>query len=622
MRSFIEQHILPQVVKPSQYIGDEWNIIRKNWDSCSVKTAFLFPDLYEVGMSHLGLRILYHVVNEREDFLMERSFAPMIDMEQLMREKGIPLFSLESYRPLNSFDILGFTLQYEMSYTNIINMLDLAGLPLRSRDRVKDSPLVMAGGPCALNPEPLAEFIDFFVIGEGEEVILEILDLIKKEKQEHGSLDKERFLQNVEKISGVYVPRFYAPVFDPAGKLSRMEKVREDAPDVVEKRVIKDFSQASFPTRTLVPNTEIIHDRIMLEVLRGCSRGCRFCQAGVIYRPAREREMGRLLDQAEELVGATGYDEIALVSLSSADYTCVEPLIEELTKRFKDKGVGVSLPSLRVDAFSVNLARKVQAVRKSGLTFAPEAGSQRLRDVINKGVTEENILDTVQAAFSQGWTSVKLYFMIGLPTETFEDLDGMVDLTAKILVAGRKMKPPEVRKPVKITVSVSSFVPKAHTPFQWEGQESQESLREKQLYLKERFRKMKNVTFNYHEVETSFLEAAFARGDRRLGDVLEKAWSLGCKFDGWSEHFKYSAWLTAFQSCRLDPEFFANHPFDLKDVLPWERISCGVSLKWLAEEYALSREGKRTPDCRSTPCHGCGVCTRLKVRPEIKGGVS
>ncbi|MGI6630774.1 MAG: TIGR03960 family B12-binding radical SAM protein [Bacillota bacterium] len=622
MQEFIEQYILPKVTKPSQYIGDEWNMVKKDWNRCQVKTAFLFPDLYEVGMSHLGLRILYHIVNQRPEFLMERAFAPMVDMEELMRENHIPLFSLESYRPLKEFDILGFTLQYEMSYTNILNMLDLSELPLRAKDRGNNFPIIIAGGPCAFNPEPLADFIDLFAVGEGEEVLLELLDLYQREKREKNSFHKESFLKKAAvKIKGIYVPRFYRPVYREDGIIQKIQRTEDEVPEIVSKRVIKNFSEAEFPEKTLVPHTEAIHDRVMLEVLRGCSRGCRFCQAGVIYRPVRERTVDKLIEQAEVLVDSTGYDEIALTSLSSADYTCIEPLINELMHRFKKKKIGVSLPSLRVDAFSVGLAREVQQVRKSGLTFAPEAGTQRLRDVINKGVTEENIMDTVRAAFAQGWTSIKLYFMIGLPTETYEDLDGIVDLVGKILAVGRKAKPQEVKKPISVTVSVSSFVPKAHTAFQWEGQEERNILREKQIYLKEKFRKMKQVTFNYHDVEVSFLEAAFARGDRRLGDVLEKAWSLGCKFDGWSEHFKYQAWMDAFHACGLEPEFFANRKFDLDEVLPWDHLSSGVTKKWLKKEYQRAKEGQRTLDCRGNPCHGCGVCPDLGLRPEITEGM-
>lgn len=621
MREFIEQQILPKVTKPSQYIGNEWNVVKKDWEKCDVKSAFLFPDVYEIGMSHLGLRILYHVVNQRESYLMERSFAPMADMEELMRANNVPLFSWESYHPLKEFDILGFTLQYEMSYTNILNMLDLAGLPLRTKDRGNEFPLIMAGGPCAYNPEPLADFIDFFVIGEGEEVILEILDLIKKVKNKKGDFDKDIFLKAAAQIKGIYVPEFYQPSYLESGTLREIKPIEENVPETIYKRVIEKFSEAEFPENTLVPNTEAIHDRVMLEILRGCSRGCRFCQAGVIYRPVRERNMEKLLSQAEALINSTGYDEIALTSLSSLDYTCIEPLIKELLNRFKEKKIGVSLPSLRVDAFSVDLAKEVQQVRKSGLTFAPEAGTQRLRDVINKGVTEENIMETVAAAFSQGWTSIKLYFMIGLPSETYEDLDGIVNLAGKILSIGRKVKPHWVKKPISVTVSASSFVPKAHTPFQWEGQEEKDSLREKQFYLKDKIRSLKGVTFNYHDVELSFLEAAFARGDRRLCDVLEKAWSLGCKFDGWSEHFKYDLWMDAFHEMGLEPEFFANRKFDLDELLPWDHISSGVSKKWLLKEYKTAIEGSRTLDCRGNDCHGCGVCPHFDIWPELTEGM-
>jgi len=617
MRKNIEQNLLPHVTKPSQYIGNEWNAVNKDWGRCRVKMAFLFPDLYEIGMSHLGLRILYHVVNSEEKFLMERVFAPMTDMEELMRKHKIPLFSLESYNPVANFDILGFTLQYEMSYTNIINMLDLAGLPVRAEDRGEEFPLVMAGGPCAFNPEPLTDFIDFFVLGEGEEVILEVLELINEIKSAPQPLGKKKVLKRLAQIKGIYVPGFYTPVYDDEGRIKEIKPLADDIPPVIYKRVVNNFSEAEFPPETFVPHTEAIHDRVMLEVLRGCSRGCRFCQAGVIYRPVRERKMDKLLAQAEDLINSTGYDEIALTSLSTADYTCVKPLINALIQKFGEKGVGVSLPSLRVDAFSVGLAQQVQQIRKSGLTFAPEAGTQRLRDVINKGVTEENVLDTVSAAFSQGWTSIKLYFMIGLPTETYEDLDGIIDLAGKVLSLGRKQKPPGVRRPVSITVSVSSFVPKAHTPFQWVGQVPRVELKEKQRYLKAKIKKLKGISLNYHDAEVSFLEAAFARGNRKLGKVLERAWQLGCKFDSWTEHFKYQSWLEAFKSCGLDPEFFANRTFGLDEALPWDHISSGVTKEWLLKEFCLAYQGHKTGDCRTVSCYSCGVCQILKTKPEI-----
>lgn len=616
MRDFLEDQVLPKVGKPSRYTGNEWNAVCKDWSQTDLKMAFCFPDVYEVGMSHLGTRILYHIVNARPDALMERVFAPWVDMEAQLRQHGLPLFSLESGKPLTDFDLIGFTLQYEMSFTNILNMLDLAQIPLNSAERGEDVPLVAAGGPCAFNPEPLSRFIDFFVIGEGEEVLNEVLDVVKEWKNEKPD-GRDGLLVRLTQVPGIYVPAFYSVEYRADGGIAAVRPNRPGVPEVVTKRVITDFDQAAFPTKPIVPNTEIVHDRMMLEVLRGCSRGCRFCQAGMLYRPVREKRPETLHRQAVELAKNTGYNEIALTSLSSSDYTCINPLISTLLNEFDGQGVGLSLPSLRVDSFSVGLAEKIQQVRKTGLTFAPEAGTQRLRDVINKGVTEENLIEAVSSAFKHGWTTVKLYFMIGLPTETDEDLDGIARLAAGVVKTADEMGVGRKGKGLKVTVSASSFVPKAGTPFQWEPQDSLETLREKQDYLRARIRNRK-ITFNWHDAEVSIIEGAFARGDRRLAAVLEQAWYLGCKFDGWTEHFHYDRWLKAFSAEGYTPADFAQRRFAYEDTLPWDHIRSGVAKEYLIREHKQALAGAITPDCRFAPCHGCELCQNLGVKVDLK----
>jgi radical SAM family uncharacterized protein len=613
IRDIVETRILPKVMKPSRYLGNEWNAEHKDWDKAKVRMAFAFPDVYEVGMSHLGTRILYHLVNDLEDCLLERVFAPWVDMESEMRKHNVPLFSLESYTPLSKFDILGFTLQYEMSFTNILNMLDLAGIPLLSSERDATFPLVIAGGPCAYNPEPLADFVDIFLIGEGEEQLPEFLDLIKLAKAK--ALTKQEILERAVQIGGVYVPALYKVEYKTDGRISSIEPIKPGVPKKISKRIVKDLDKAFFPDKSIVPYMEIVHDRVMLEVLRGCSRGCRFCQAGMLYRPVRERKPETLLQQAKGHLSSTGYNEISLTSLSTGDYTCIQPVVKSLVEDYQDKGVGISLPSLRIDSFDVGLAEEVQKVRKTGLTFAPEAGTQRLRDVINKNVTEEDLLKTTEAAFSKGWSGVKLYFMIGLPTEEQADLDGIVELAKKVADAGTRAG----RRNLTITVSTSSFVPKPHTPFQWEPQEPTASLRAKQEYLKSKLRD-RRIKYSYHHSETSFLEAVFAKGDRRLGKVLELAFKKGCKFDGWSEHFKYSGWVEALQEVGLDPHFYANRAIDYDEILPWEHIDSGVSKNFLAQEHHKAIKGITTQDCRFQDCFACGVCPELDVAIQLKGG--
>lgn len=614
MMELLDQ-ILPLVQKPARYAGGEWNAVRKDWDSVALKMAFAFPDVYEVGMSHLGLQILYSIVNGRHDALMERVFAPWPDMEEKLREHGLALFTLESRRPVRDFDIVAFTLQYEMSFSNILYMLDLAGIPLRSGQRSDEHPLVIAGGPCAFNPEPLAGFIDLFVIGEGEEAIHDFLDVFLKGRSR--GLSRREFLLEAARVPGIYVPSLYRVEFREDGRFLKISPAAEGVPEKVTKRVVRDMDKAPFPARPLVPSTEIVHDRIMVEVLRGCTRGCRFCQAGVLYRPVREKKPETVLRQAAELVKNTGYDEISLTSLSTSDYTPVRRVISALMDEHARRGVGVSLPSLRADNFSVELAKQVQRVRRSSLTFAPEAGTQRLRDVINKGVTEKDLLETTGAAFREGWQAVKLYFMIGLPTETDEDLEGIARLAKEVHALGRKAGVPRGR--LRVTVSASSFVPKAHTAFQWEPQDTLTELKRKQAFLSERLRE-RGIVFNYHDAGVSFMEAAFARGDRRLGEVLAKAFELGCKFDGWSEHFDFTRWQEAFRLAGLSPEDYAYKRYEYNDPLPWDHIEAGVSKRYLACEHQQALAGRTTADCRTGSCPGCGLCPSLEIDPVYAGG--
>ncbi|MBP2653290.1 MAG: rimO 1 [Firmicutes bacterium] len=605
----LDPSFMGKVIKPGRYTGNELNIVRKDPATTLASFALAFPDVYDVGMSNLGLKILYHILNQMSDVAAERVYAPWVDMELVMRQEGIPLYTLENMRPLAEFDVVGFTLQYELSYTNILNMLDLADIPLLASQRSAQHSLVIAGGPCAFNAEPLADFVDFFVLGDGEETIKDVAHAVIEWKRSGKAGGKAEILARVAAIEGVYVPAFYDPIYHADGRMAAVTANHPAAKTPVNKRIVRDLDGAEYPNKPVVPYLDVIHDRVMLELFRGCTRGCRFCQAGVIYRPVRERQPQTLLKLAQELVDNTGYDEISLTSLSSADYSCLNNLVESLIERFKNQGVSVSLPSLRVDSFSIKLAQEVQKVRKSGLTFAPEAGTQRLRDVINKGVTEKNLEEAVGAAFQAGWSTVKLYFMIGLPTETDDDVRGIADIAYKVLDLYKTIKG---RRGAKVTVSVSSFVPKPHTAFQWYAQNDMVEIERKQQLLRSLLRD-RNISFNWHDVKVSFLEGVFARGDRRLGKVLLSAWQQGAKFDGWSEHFRFDVWQEAFRQSGIDPAFYALRDREHNEVLPWDHLSSGVDKEFLLQEYRAALAGGLTVDCRRGMCGDCGVCSGLGV---------
>ncbi len=591
--------ILGTVEKPARYTGGEWNMVTKQ--SADVHVALCFPDVYEIGMSHLGSRILYHTLNAREEIFCERVFAPWTDMEQALKDNGLPLFSLETRRPLNTFHIIGFSLLYEMCYTNILMMLERSGIPFRAADRGEEYPLILCGGPCACNSEPLADFMDAVLLGDGEELFLEVVDSYRAAK-ERGE-NKREILKQLAQIPGVYVPSFYEPRYE-GEAFVELIKTEPAAPDTVTRRVVRNLDAVPYVGKPIVPNLGIVHDRVSLELFRGCTRGCRFCQAGYIYRPVRERSKERLVEMAHELIESTGYDEISLLSLSSSDYSCIHQLVPELLDTMEAQRVSVSLPSLRIDTFIKEDLERMQEVRKGGLTFAPEAGTQRMRDVINKGVTEADLLRAVRDAFDAGWTGIKLYFMIGLPTETDEDILGIADLARKVSAAFYELPKEKRGKGLRLTVSASSFVPKPFTPFQWVAQDTMEELKRKQMLLKNAMKGIRGAEFNYHDSTISALEAVFSRGDRRLSCVLEEAYRRGCRFDSWAEHFKPIAWQEAFEACGLSPADYANRERPLDEPLPWQHMDMLVETSYLKKEYEQALEAACTKDCRRG-CTGC-----------------
>ena len=603
-----------RVEKPAAYMGGELHSYDKEEESVDLNFGFCFPDTYEIGMSYLGLQIIYHVLNERENIFCQRFFAPAVDMERLMREKDLPLFSIEKKQPAREMDILGFTLQYELSFTNILNMLDLAGIPLRSSERGEAYPIVAAGGNCSFNPEPLADIIDFFMPGDGEDVLIEVSEAIIAHKKSGGT--KRQLLERLASIDGIYVPSFYQPKYKEDGRIASYEKLYEGAPDQVVKRIVMDMDSVSYPMKPVVPFVEVVHDRSVIELFRGCTRGCRFCQAGMICRPVRERSREKVVEYAEQQLKNTGYDEMSLLSLSTSDYSEIEPLVTDLMKSCKAREAGLSLPSLRLDSFSYDVLNEIQEYRKTGLTFAPEAGTQRLRNIINKSITDEHIYSAAEQAIRLGYHNIKLYFMIGLPGETDEDLDGIAEIARRINEIYREVC--EKRTRFNVTVSVSNFVPKPHTPFQWSAQDTPEEFDRKHHYLREKLKKIKGVSFQYHGTETSFLEAVFARGDRRVCEVMLRAYELGCRFDGWSEHVDYSKWLRAFEDPGVDPAFYSQRLRDADEIFPWDIIDSGVTKKYLQKEYELAKRQIQTPDCRKG-CTGCGL-KRFVECPQYEQG--
>ena len=603
----LSDEILLSIQQPARYIGGEINSVCKDPSSVDVRFAMCFPDVYDIGMSHLGIQILYDMLNKMPDVYCERVYSPWTDLDAIMREKHIPLFAIESQDPVKDFDILGITLQYEMCYTNILQILDLSGIPLHGSDRTWDDPIVIGGGPCAYNPEPIAEFFDLFYIGEGETAYRQLIDIYKDSRKNGES--RETFLKRAAGVPGIYVPSLYEPEYHEDGTLKAFRPTCPEAPEKVVKQLVLDMTEAVYPEKPLVPFIKVTQDRVVLEIMRGCIRGCRFCQAGMIYRPVREKNVERLKDLAYKMLKNTGHEEISLSSLSSSDYRSLEELVRFLIEEFHGKGVNVSLPSLRIDAFSLDVMSKVQDVKKSSLTFAPEAGSQRLRDVINKGLTEEEILQGAADAFKGGWNRVKLYFMLGLPTETVEDMEGIALLSEKIAEEYYEIPKDQRNGKVQVVASTSFFVPKPFTPFQWARMSTKEEFLDKARVVNRKMKEMlnhKSLKYNWHEADVTVLEGVLARGDRRVAAVIEEAYRDGALYDAWSESFRNDIWMKAFETCGVDIDFYTTRERSLDELFPWDFIDTGVSKEFLKREWNNAVNGTVTPNCRER-CSGCGV---------------